>query len=90
MWKLHDLARLGVNLLFSKILRYMVLSENDISVRRELMKITLDVGRITVQEYMCTIPGKFLKLHIFVLFKGFVDKVAILKELRAHKTRKIQ
>ena len=41
------------------------------------MKITFDVGRlsrVTVHEYMLTIPKKFRKLHILIPFKEYFDK----------------
>ena len=45
-----------------------------IFLRGELMRITFDVGRVTVQEYMRTIPRKFRKLHILISFKEYFDK----------------
>ena len=39
-----------------------------IFLRGELMRITFDVGRVTVHEYMRTIPRKLGKLHILKRF----------------------
>ena len=55
------------------------------------MRITFGVGRVTVQEYNYVYyTRKVLKTAYFVRFKEFVVKVAILKELGTHKTRKFQ
>ena len=38
------------------------------------MRITFDVGRVTVQEYIRTIPRNFEKLHILRRFKQCLDR----------------
>ena len=38
------------------------------------MTITFDVGRVTVQDKMCTIPKKIRKLHNLIRFKEYFDK----------------
>ena len=41
------------------------------------MRITFDVGGVTVQGYMRLehIPSNFGKLHILIRFKEYVDKI---------------
>ena len=45
-----------------------------IFLRGELMRITFDVGKVTVQEKIRTIPRKFRKLYILIRFKEYFEK----------------
>ena len=50
------------------------LSENYITEGR-LMRKTIYVARVTVQEYICTYRGNLRKLHILIRFKDIVDTI---------------
>ena len=45
-----------------------------IFLRGELMRITFDDGRVTVQEYYVHYTKKIGKLHILIRFKEYLDQ----------------
>ena len=46
---------------------------NMLFLRGELMRITLNVGKVTVQEKIPTMPKQLGKLYIFIRYKSYFD-----------------
>ena len=42
------------------------------------MRVTFDVGRVTVHEYMLTYQENIEKIHILIRFKNIIDKIVKL------------